>query len=207
MGSFKRPHAFDPLDLEIIDLVYEVAWEQISAREASLDTAEDEERQASLRKRVFALAGNGGVAISTLCSTGCLRACRSRLGRRQQIEITFSPRQRASTSPAVIYGGKRQGRWAGKCGIIGEPVGIRTRDPLISNRMPRPPRGAAQAFLMGPIDPDMTFTKRVKGRGCRGTPPPYPAHLHSPRRRRLKTESQHASLAKEAGAPSSIGTT
>ena len=31
MGSFKRPHAFDPLDLEIIDLVYEVAWEQVSA--------------------------------------------------------------------------------------------------------------------------------------------------------------------------------
>ena len=28
MGSFTRPHAFDPLDLEIIDLVYEVAWEQ-----------------------------------------------------------------------------------------------------------------------------------------------------------------------------------
>ena len=66
MGSFKRPHAFDPLDLEIIDLVYEVAWEQVSAREASLDTAEDEERQASLRKRVFALAGNGGVDFDTL---------------------------------------------------------------------------------------------------------------------------------------------
>jgi len=26
MGSFNRPHAFDPLDMEIIDLVYEVAW-------------------------------------------------------------------------------------------------------------------------------------------------------------------------------------
>jgi len=31
MGSIKRSHAFDPLDLEIIDLVYEVAWGQISA--------------------------------------------------------------------------------------------------------------------------------------------------------------------------------
>ena len=48
MGSFKRPHAFDPLDLEIIDLVYEVAWEQVSAREPARDTAQDEERQASL---------------------------------------------------------------------------------------------------------------------------------------------------------------
>ena len=62
MGSFKRPHAFDPLDMESIDLVYEVAWEQISAR----DPTEDEERQASLRKKVFALAGNGGVDFDTL---------------------------------------------------------------------------------------------------------------------------------------------
>ena len=66
MGSFKRPHAFDPLDLEIIGLVYEVAWEQVSARQPSHDTAEDEERQASLRKRVFALAGDGGVDFDTL---------------------------------------------------------------------------------------------------------------------------------------------
>lgn len=66
MGSFKRPHAFDPLDMEIIDLVYEVAWEQISAREPVRDIAQDEERQASLRKRIFALAGNGGVDFDAL---------------------------------------------------------------------------------------------------------------------------------------------
>lgn len=66
MGSFKRPHAFDPLDMEIIDLVYEVAWEQISSREPSSDTAQDEERQASLRKQVFAFAGSGGVDFDTL---------------------------------------------------------------------------------------------------------------------------------------------
>ena len=66
MGSFKRPHAFDPLDMEIIDLVYEVAWEQVSSREPDRDLAQDEERQASLRKRVFALAGSGGVDFDTL---------------------------------------------------------------------------------------------------------------------------------------------
>ena len=66
MGSFKRSHAFDPLDLAIIDLVYEVAWEQVSAREPSRDATQDEERQASLRKRVFALAGDGGVDFDTL---------------------------------------------------------------------------------------------------------------------------------------------
>ena len=66
MGSFKKPHAFDPLDMEIIDLVYEVAWEQVSASEPARDIAQDEKRQASLRKRVFALAGNGGVDFDTL---------------------------------------------------------------------------------------------------------------------------------------------
>ena len=66
MGSFKRPHAFDPLDLEIIDLVYEVALEQISAREPSADMAQDEEREHALRKRVFELAGSGEVDFDTL---------------------------------------------------------------------------------------------------------------------------------------------
>ena len=32
MGSYKRPHAFDPLDLEIIDRVYEATWAQVEAR-------------------------------------------------------------------------------------------------------------------------------------------------------------------------------
>ena len=66
MGSFKRPHAFDPLDMEIIDLVYEVAWEQISARDPSAEAPKDEGRRAALRKRVFALAGDGGVDFDTL---------------------------------------------------------------------------------------------------------------------------------------------
>jgi hypothetical protein len=66
MGSLHTHHAFDPLDLEIIDLVYEVAWEQVASRELTRDTAHDEERQASLRKRVFALAGDGGVDFDTL---------------------------------------------------------------------------------------------------------------------------------------------
>ena len=75
MGSSEKSRAFDPLDLEIIDLVYEVAWEQIAARQPA---AEDvEEWQASLRTRVFALAG-GGEVNSTPCSTECLRAYLSR---------------------------------------------------------------------------------------------------------------------------------
>lgn len=66
MGSFKRSHAFDPLDLEIIDLVCEVAWEQLSGRGPAGDAAQDEEQLASLRKRVFALAGSGGVDFDIL---------------------------------------------------------------------------------------------------------------------------------------------
>ena len=38
MGSFKRHRAFDPLDLEIIDRVYEAAWAQLEAREIDRDT-------------------------------------------------------------------------------------------------------------------------------------------------------------------------
>ena len=33
MGSFKHPHVFDPLDLEIIDHVYEAAWARVEANE------------------------------------------------------------------------------------------------------------------------------------------------------------------------------
>jgi hypothetical protein len=40
MGTSK--HAFDPLDLEIIDLVYDVAWEQVSARQPSRGAREVE---------------------------------------------------------------------------------------------------------------------------------------------------------------------
>jgi len=44
MGSFKHPRAFDPLDLEIIDRVYEAAWAQIEARECDRDTGRLEGR-------------------------------------------------------------------------------------------------------------------------------------------------------------------
>lgn len=53
-----------PLDLETIDRVYEAAWAQIIARDPFRNTEKDSERQAALRKRLFALAGpsdRGGV--------------------------------------------------------------------------------------------------------------------------------------------------
>jgi hypothetical protein len=57
MGSFKRNRVFDPLDLEIIDRVYEAAWAQVEARETILDEQRNRERQEGLRKLVFAVAG------------------------------------------------------------------------------------------------------------------------------------------------------
>ena len=56
MGSFKSNRVFDPLDLEIIDRVYEAAWAQIEARETIIDEQRNRERQEGLRKLVFALA-------------------------------------------------------------------------------------------------------------------------------------------------------
>ena len=67
MGSFKRPRAFDPIDLEIIDRVYEAAWAQGQARALNRDMEQDCERQDKLRKLVFALATSGKVDFDTLC--------------------------------------------------------------------------------------------------------------------------------------------
>lgn len=67
MGPFKRPRVFLPLDLEIIDRVYEAAWAQIEARDPFRDRSKDGERQDALRKRLFALVTPGLVDFDTLC--------------------------------------------------------------------------------------------------------------------------------------------
>jgi hypothetical protein len=66
MGSFKHPHAFDPLDLQIIDRVYEAAWAQVEARDPSRDRQKDGERRKALKKLVFALAASGHVDFDSL---------------------------------------------------------------------------------------------------------------------------------------------
>lgn len=62
----KRRGVFDPLDLEIIDQVYETALGQLEAREPLRDREEDAERQRALRKLVFALATPGNVDFDIL---------------------------------------------------------------------------------------------------------------------------------------------
>ena len=67
MGSFKQPSSFDPLDLEIIDRVYEAAWAQLEAREPFRDREKDSERGEELRKIVFAFARSGKIDFDALC--------------------------------------------------------------------------------------------------------------------------------------------
>jgi hypothetical protein len=69
MGSFQHPRVFDPLDLEIIDRVYEAAWAQIEARDPKRDTSKDCDRQEVLRKLVFACACSGRVDFDRLCES------------------------------------------------------------------------------------------------------------------------------------------
>ena len=64
MGSYKR--VFDPLDLEIIDLVYETALVQIAARDPLSDPVKELERQETVKKLVFAVAQPGSVEFDDL---------------------------------------------------------------------------------------------------------------------------------------------
>lgn len=67
MGAFNRHRVFDPLDLEIIDRVYETAWAHLEAREPFRDREKDDERREALRKKVLAFAICGKIDFDTLC--------------------------------------------------------------------------------------------------------------------------------------------
>jgi hypothetical protein len=67
MGSFKG--SFDPLDLEIMDRVFETAWSHVEALEPERDVGRDGARQAALRKKIFGVArvaGSGHIDFDTL---------------------------------------------------------------------------------------------------------------------------------------------
>jgi hypothetical protein len=65
MGSVDRS-GFSPLDLEIIDRVYEAAWAHVLARSPGLTSEEEPERKENLRKRLFALTHPGRVDFDIL---------------------------------------------------------------------------------------------------------------------------------------------
>ena len=58
--------AFDPLDLEIIDRVYEAALAHLLVRFPDLTPEDEAKPHDNLRKRLFALANTGKVEFYTL---------------------------------------------------------------------------------------------------------------------------------------------
>ena len=63
---FSSGSSVDPLDLEIIDRVYEAAWAHVEARDLSRARQKDGEWQKALKKLVFALAASGHVDFDSL---------------------------------------------------------------------------------------------------------------------------------------------
>jgi hypothetical protein len=67
MSSRHLGSKFDPLDLEIIERVYEVGCAYIEARNLYRDPEKDAEEEDALRHQVFALAGPGPLEFDALC--------------------------------------------------------------------------------------------------------------------------------------------
>jgi hypothetical protein len=66
MATYKHPQVFLPLDLEIMDRVYEAAWAELEARDPFRDRERDGEREETLRKLVMDQTGTGKVDFDTL---------------------------------------------------------------------------------------------------------------------------------------------
>jgi hypothetical protein len=66
MGSYNHPRVFHPLDLEIMDRVFEAAWAELEARDPFRDREKDGERGETLRKLVMDQTGTGKVDFDTL---------------------------------------------------------------------------------------------------------------------------------------------
>ena len=61
MASTNKCTGFDPLDLAIVDSVYQAAWVQLVVRSPALNAEELEKRQQNLHQRVLAFATPGSV--------------------------------------------------------------------------------------------------------------------------------------------------
>jgi hypothetical protein len=66
MGSCNNARAFHPLDLEIIDRVYEAAWAALQARDPFGDPDKDGERQDGSSQAPRAINGRRGLPLGTL---------------------------------------------------------------------------------------------------------------------------------------------
>ena len=66
MGSYKHPRTFLPLDLQVVEMVYDAAWTMIANRDPFRDITLDAEHKEAVRKMVFALAHEGSVDYDML---------------------------------------------------------------------------------------------------------------------------------------------
>jgi hypothetical protein len=66
MGMYQHPRVFGPLDLEIVDQVYDAAWAQIEAREPFRDRDGDDERRQALRKLIMDSTGTERIDFDVL---------------------------------------------------------------------------------------------------------------------------------------------
>ena len=66
MASTNKCTGFDPLDLAIVDSVYQAALVQLVVRSPALNAEELEKRQQNLHQRVLAFAKPGSVDFDTL---------------------------------------------------------------------------------------------------------------------------------------------
>ncbi len=93
MGSYKHPRIFLPLDLQIVEMVYDAAWTHIVNNDPFRDTTRDEERKEALREKVFALA-QGSVDFDAL-----LNVVMSNIS--EPWAILVSPESKGSSKPRV----------------------------------------------------------------------------------------------------------
>ena len=63
MGSSKHSGVYDPLDLEILDRVYEAAWARFEAAVPRRDLTQEDQRREAIRQLVFALASGHPVDL------------------------------------------------------------------------------------------------------------------------------------------------
>ena len=66
MASTNKCTGLYPLDLAIVDSVYQAAWVQLVVRSPALNAEELEKRQQNLHQRVLAFATPGSVDFDTL---------------------------------------------------------------------------------------------------------------------------------------------
>jgi hypothetical protein len=77
MVSLNLRQKFDPLDLEIIDRVYDVARAYMEACNLYRNAVKDAQEEDVVRKQVFALAGSARLDFDALCDRVLIEQRRS----------------------------------------------------------------------------------------------------------------------------------